>query len=267
MAKYFPEAVAKYLYNELRKPYTPINLKNATPRELEIDRRDREYYEASRPVVADYQELGYDIVNLDELCSLQKYLDDIQVLELAVKWLPFVKQATVKETLLRIISNNIQTGNRLEEVIPLIVREWTRATPKDHGIRQTIGNIFMKYPREKYYEQMLSLARNDAKLDLGDIGSSDRGFIVTALAKTKNVPRVYQDLVLLSKDQMLVLDTIEGFGILKDPRALPWLRKKLIDKSMYSGKYADRADDTYVRKLIETAIAKIENAQKKLKKS
>ncbi len=256
MTKELPIELQKILYNDLRTPYTPIDPKNATPRELALDQEVREAHIATQPVVEDYQKHGFEIINLSEICHLRQYFDNQQSFELVLKWLPRVKNTIAKDVIMDIMYTNIHTAENLDRVVPLIVHEWMNVQPKKNLLRQVIANIFMKFPSEKYYDLVLSLARNDAGLDMDESDMwFDRGLLIDALTKLKTHPHVFEDIMFLyASNKRFENSAIEGFGNLRDPRALPFLQPFLTHK------------DSWKRNLAKKAVSKIENAQKKLKK-
>jgi HEAT repeat protein len=246
----FKQKAMGFYMDRMRNPERHYNDEYITPHEKQQLIWAKEAIESQKPVLDDLQENGYDIKNLEEIQYYKELADDPKLYELIWKWLLVTEDKSVRSTLVDSLAPNKQIKKH-PEAIQYLLDEWAKLGPDGWSTRDSIAQIVANNADDRFYDQVLAYAKNTPGIDLGDESHVvPRAAFVEALANMKQHPEVVDELIdILEHDPLVLIQTIETLGKLKNPKALPYLRPYMDDKR------------SWIRSEAKKAVAKIEKAQ------
>lgn len=163
--------------------------------------RSEDYQRAAAPVLAD---LKGDGVRLQRIAELRQRRDDYAAaVPVLLRWLPMVKEASVKEDIIRTLS----VPWAAPDAIRPLLEEFRKTATLEDRIGWAIGNALEVIADDSVFDEVVTIATD------GSYGRS-REMIVAALGNMKD-PKAKEILIELLDDDEVAGYAIMGLGKLK----------------------------------------------------
>jgi HEAT repeat protein len=180
-----------------------------------------------RPILDELRDLGYDVQHVQDLYLKQmRYRAAIPAL---VAWIPRVRDPTVKEMLVRAVTDRAARGI----AGPTLIQAFETAEGSWSGLPWAIGNAIDAVADDSILEDMLRLARNP------EYGRA-REMIVIGLGRFRR-PEVVQALIELLDDPDVSGHAVKALAKLQPPEARRALERFIEDDRGWVKQAARRA--------------------------
>ncbi len=187
--------------------------------------------EINAPVVAELQQAGFPVEVVEDLYHMRlDYRDAIPIL---LRWLPFVEDHGLKQTIARALS--VRWAKPV--AAKALIEEFPKAPP-DSALKWAIGNALSVVADDAVFDELVALATDKRH-------GKSREMVVVALGNMRN-PSAADILIELLDDEEVAGHAIVALRKLAPKRARPHLEKFLSHPK------------TWVRNEAKAALAKID---------